>query len=1026
MKTTKKIVAIFLAVLMAMSMFSVSLTAFAATKKVTKITISKTKATIYTTQTLTLTAKVTPTNATNKKVTWSTSNSKVATVSSKGVVTAKAAGTATITVKAADGSGKKATCKVTVKKLVKITSMKMNYSSKTIYTGNTLTLKVTAKPSNASILTYTWKTSNSKVATVSSKGVVTAKKAGTATITAYATDGSGKKVSCKITVKNFVKITSMTMNYTSKTINTGSSLKLKVTAKPSNATTQTYTWKTSNSKIATVSSTGTVKALKAGTVTIAAYATDGSGKKATCKITVKDVPVSSIKLSKTKATLYPGASLTLKATVSPTNATVPTVKWTTSDSTAATVSSTGVVKAVKAGKTATITATATDGSGKKATCKITVGTYAKEITVTCDEANTSSWYLGKTAKLTATVSPENTTNKNVTWSSDNPNYISVDADGNVKVIKLKKSLLGKVLETTATITATAADGSGVKGTYKVSAVEYIALSSIAFPDTVKDVMYVGQSSNLGVTIEPINASERGISYTSSDPSIITVDGSGNVKALKAGTATITAASVYDASKTVSKTITVKDVTISAGITNKKVFYAVGDTARLFCYTTPSEALDPTYGGLGSKFESEDESVAVIEPVKDAYGNLQPNSALITFKGVGKTRVRALTTNGEAASEWIEVEVRSLKIEESGKERTFFENVKKGDSFVLDAYLFNGSRVTQTDGYSDIDIFLGAYGDYFTVIPDETTGTYTVIIEEDLPADGAYITFKSLYSDISAKVAFISGTYQLPSGSKTELLGAFKAYSQSAKTLSSSDCLKTIKYNDLAVDESKSKTEMTVNGISLDTFIKSVGGLLGDEDMDDLTSEMSPEAMIKELFTDDAVDKTTVGKASYPAEITVDEVDVKSIEVIDDGNITYKMKLTLNDQTSDAALADVNTSAYGKTMKVIDKAFMDNYAEQLKLAGSDELGTDASTTLNYGTITQRYSDGYVIYTIDKLTNKVIDSEYHYKSNISVSNAVFNMTANLADTLFGSLTLGVKLTAYFTMNVETTTNYTSMTY
>lgn len=1016
MKTTKKIVAIFLAVLMAMSMFSVALTAFAATKKVTKITISQTKATIYTTQTLKLTAKVTPTNATNKKVTWSTSNSKVATVSSKGVVTAKGAGTATITVKAADGSGKKATCKVTVKKLVKITSMKMNYSSKTIYTGDTLTLKVTAKPSKASILTYKWKTSNSKVATVSSKGVVTAKKAGTATITAYATDGSGKKVSCKITVKTFVKITSMKLNYTSKTIEIGSSLKLKATAKPSNATNQTYKWKTSNSKIATVSSTGTVKALKAGKVTIAAYATDGSGKKATCKITVKDVPVSSIKLSKTKATLYPGASLTLKATVSPTNATVPAVKWTSSDTTAATVSSTGVVKAVKAGKTATITAIATDGSGKKATCVITVGTYAKEITVSPAEKDVS-WYKGKTAKLVATVSPANTTNKKVTWSSDNSKYITVDADGNVKVIKEK--LIGT---TSAIITATATDGSGVKGTYKVSVVEYVELSSIAFADTVKDVMYVGQTSTMGVTIEPANASERGISFTSSDPSVITVDGSGNAKALKAGTATITATSTFDSNKKVSKTITVKDVTISASITSKKDFYAVGDTARLFCYTTPSEAL----ASLGSRFETENASVAVIEPVKDSVGNLNPNSALITFKGAGKTRVRALTANGDAASEWIEVEVRSLKVEENGKEKTFFENVKEGDSFVLDAYLFNGNRVTKDDVYSDIDVFLGTYGDYFTVIPDETTGKYTVIIEKDLPSDGAYITFKSFYGDISAKVAFIGGTYQLPSGSKAELLGAFKAYSQSAKTLSSSDCLKTIKYSDLAVDSNKSNTEMTVNGISLEAFIKSIGGLLGDDEMGDLTSDMSPEAMIKELFTEDTVDKATVGKAGYPAEITVDEANVKSIEVIDDGNITYKMKLTLNNQTSDVALADVNTSAYGKTMKVIDKAFMDNYAEQLKLAGSDELGADASTTLNYGTITQRYSDGYVIYTIDKLTNKVIDSEYHYRSNISVNNAVFNMKANLADTALGSLTLGVKLTAYFTMNVDTTTNYSSITY
>ena len=87
-----------------------------AKRMVRKLTLNKTKATLNPVDTLTLKATVTPSNATNKAVTWKSSNTKVATVSSSGKVTAKAAGTATITCTAKDGSGKSATCKITVRK----------------------------------------------------------------------------------------------------------------------------------------------------------------------------------------------------------------------------------------------------------------------------------------------------------------------------------------------------------------------------------------------------------------------------------------------------------------------------------------------------------------------------------------------------------------------------------------------------------------------------------------------------------------------------------------------------------------------------------------------------------------------------------------------------------------------------------------------------------------------------------------------------------------------------------------------
>ena len=173
-------------------------------KKVTKVSLSKKSVTLLKGRATTVKAVVNPSNATNKKLKWTTSNAKVATVNSQGKITAKGKGVATIKVMALDGSKKYATCKVTVKQPV--TSVKLNKKSVTLKVkGNakqkTVTLTATVSPSNAYVKTVTWKSSNSKVATVNSKGKVTAKKRGTCYIIATAKDGSKKYAKCKIVVK---------------------------------------------------------------------------------------------------------------------------------------------------------------------------------------------------------------------------------------------------------------------------------------------------------------------------------------------------------------------------------------------------------------------------------------------------------------------------------------------------------------------------------------------------------------------------------------------------------------------------------------------------------------------------------------------------------------------------------------------------------------------------------------------------------------------------------------------------------
>ena len=249
---------------------------------VSGIVLNKGECSLSKGQTVTLSATVSPANAAVKNVEWSTSNSAVATVNSSGKVTAVGAGTAVITAASTDGSNKTATCKITV--VQPATGIKLNKTKYALLKGKTYKLSVALTPANSTIKKIKWSTSNSAVATVDGNGKVTAKKKGTAVITATTTDGSNLSATCKITVKQ--PVTSLKLNKTKYNMTKGATYKLKVTVKPKNADNKAVTWSSSNKKVATVNSSGVVTAKKKGKVTITAKAKDGSKKIVKCEIKV--------------------------------------------------------------------------------------------------------------------------------------------------------------------------------------------------------------------------------------------------------------------------------------------------------------------------------------------------------------------------------------------------------------------------------------------------------------------------------------------------------------------------------------------------------------------------------------------------------------------------------------------------------------------------------------------------------------------------------------------------------------------
>lgn len=289
--------------------------------------------------------------------------------------------------------------------LVKVT-VTLDKTSATVYTGKTASLKTT---SNDAAKTVTYTTSNNAVATVSSTGVVKGVKAGTAVITA--TCGNAK-ATCKVTVKT----STIKFAASAASVYTGKTVTVKATATPS----ATVTYTTSNKAIATVSSTGVVKGIKAGTVTITA--TTSTGLKTTCKVTVK---APSVKFAKSSAVVYKGKTATVKATL----AGVSSVTYKSSNTKIATVNSkTGTVKGIKAG-TVTITAT----SGKlKATYKLTV----KNPTFTLTKSS-ATIAKGKTTTIRSKATPVST----VTYTSSNKKVATVTGKGVVKGISKGKATI---------------------------------------------------------------------------------------------------------------------------------------------------------------------------------------------------------------------------------------------------------------------------------------------------------------------------------------------------------------------------------------------------------------------------------------------------------------------------------------------------------------------------------------------------------------------------------------------------------
>ena len=341
-------------------------------------------------------------------ITWSNSGNLPAGLTldeNTGVIsgTPTADGTFNFTAKATNDGGsdsKELSITIGEQTNVPVNRVSLNKTSTTLTVGGTETLTATVAPDNATDKTVTWTSSNPSVATVEN-GVVTAVAPGTAVITVTTQDGN-KTATCTVTVTartynisvapDRLDFSSVNVGYeippTAQTVTITNTGNQSVTVNLPTSTNYTITAGAGfTNGTASLALNGTAQftvqpktGLGVGTYreTITVSGSNGASASLTASFTVNAIPVTSVTLSQTQASLYCNRTpntITLTATVAPDNATNQAVTWTSSDSTVATVDQNGVVTAVAPG-TAVITAAAADGSGASASCTVTVSRYS--------------------------------------------------------------------------------------------------------------------------------------------------------------------------------------------------------------------------------------------------------------------------------------------------------------------------------------------------------------------------------------------------------------------------------------------------------------------------------------------------------------------------------------------------------------------------------------------------------------------------------------------------------------------------
>ena len=447
---------------------------------------------------------INPSNATNKKVTYKSSNPDLVKVDNKGMITLSKNqnGSAVITITSVDNPSVTAKVTVNVKEIsnpapkpTKIDVKSINVSPMTINMSyNAIeTISPIVNPSNATNKKVTYKSSNPNFVNVDSDGMVTILKNQNGSAVITITSADNKSVTAKVTI-NVKKITnpkptkinvsSITVSPSSTTLNQNGTYTIRPTINPSNATNKSVTYKSSNTSLVSVSSSGVVKALKDQNGSAVITITSADNKSVTAKFTVNvkkkaapaptKINVSSITVSPSSTTLNQNGTYTIRPTINPSNATNKSVTYKSSNTSLVSVSSSGVVKALKdQNGSAVITITSADNPS--ITAKFTVNVKAKVIPVQSIKVSATTLTLGPNSsyQIKTTITPSNATNKGLTYQVNKPQFLSVSNTGVIKpLINRNINNITVTVKSNDNSSAKASITVNLQGEYKLLAKQY--------------------------------------------------------------------------------------------------------------------------------------------------------------------------------------------------------------------------------------------------------------------------------------------------------------------------------------------------------------------------------------------------------------------------------------------------------------------------------------------------------------------------------------------------------------------------
>jgi len=461
---------------------------------------------------------------------------------------------------------------------VNVTGLTLNSTSISIDKGTTFQITTTLTPTNSTNRAITFTSQNTAIATVSSSGLVTPTWTGvtgtgsTSIIVTALGAATGSPISVTVPVTVTIPVTSVSLNATTIPLKIGTTFQLIPTVAPVDATNKTVSYASSNASIAGVNATtGLVTGIALGSATITVTTQNGN-KKATATATVSAVAVSSIAITNTTpVSVNVGSTLQITYTVLPTNATIKTVRFASSNASIATISASGLVTGIKIGRV-TISVTTTSG-GKSSSVVVNVsaaparapnaprvlepatepatGTVvpatepATGTAVPAPLPNTSnvlrSKYvtvsprqctlnIGASITMKANVLPKTSEQTAVIWSSSNAAVATIHSTGEVVGIS----------SGTTTITAKAEGAEGAEGTVATSTITVVVpVTAIRLHQSSTSIMK-GTIQSVSAQVVPENATHQIVTWSSSNNAIATVSNSGQIKGIAKGNVTISA------------------------------------------------------------------------------------------------------------------------------------------------------------------------------------------------------------------------------------------------------------------------------------------------------------------------------------------------------------------------------------------------------------------------------------------------------------------------------------------------------